>query len=154
MANNDVTMADTAPAPRADRRTNGSPTLALSKRDKKRQMLADRLAALTEKFSRDRDRVYREQLQKIQVDTNLIMRVDAYAERPFDALEEEYRQISQSNGESENRPGPRTLLEMAGPRFQDWIHGLQDLVEERDYYLTKYMVSRRPFQILLTLDQN
>jgi hypothetical protein len=112
-------------------------------------MLADRLAALTEKFSRDRDRVYREQLQKIQVDTNLIMRVDAYAERPFDALEEEHRQLSQSNGDAENRPGPRTLLEMAGPRFQDWIHGLQDLVEERDYYLTKYMVSRSPALIAL-----
>lgn len=147
MATNDLTMADAPPVHRTDRRANGSPTLALSKRDKKRQMLADRLAALTEKFSRDRDRVYREQLQKIQVDTNLIMRVDAYAERPFDALEEEHRQLSQSNGDAENRPGQRTLLEMAGPRFQDWIHGLQDLVEERDYYLTKFMVSRSPRQL-------
>lgn len=140
MATNDLAMADAAPSSRTDRRANGSPTLALSKRDKKRQMLADRLATLTEKFSRDRDRVYREQLQKIQVDTSLIMRVDAYAERPFDALDDEHLQLAQSNGEVENRPGTRTLLEMAGPRFQDWIHGLQDLVEERDYYLTKYLV--------------
>ena len=103
-------------------------------------MLAERLASLSEKFSRDRDRTYREQLQKNQLDANLIMRVDAYAERPFDALEEEFRQLSQSNADSEDRAGPRTLLEMAGPRFQDWIHNLQDLVEERDYCLTKYMV--------------
>jgi hypothetical protein len=141
MAANDVSMADVPLVPRPDRRMNGSPPpTALSKRDKKRQMLADRLATLTEKFSRDRDRVYREQLQKIQVDTNLVMRVDAYAERPLDALEEEYRQLSQSNADADNRPGSRTLLEMAGPRFQDWILDIQDLIEERDYYLTKYTV--------------
>ncbi|KAL1884372.1 hypothetical protein VTK73DRAFT_66 [Phialemonium thermophilum] len=141
MATKDTLAADSRQAPVSSavyRRVPRSPTQNLSKRDKKRQMLADRLAALSEKFSHERDQVYREQLHRIQVDTNLVMRVDAYADRPFDALEEEYRQHSLGLGD-ENRPGPRTLLEMAGPRFQDWIHQLQDLVEERDYYLTKYM---------------
>ncbi|OIW27420.1 hypothetical protein CONLIGDRAFT_599656, partial [Coniochaeta ligniaria NRRL 30616] len=139
MATNDVSMADAqaAGAGRPDRRANNSPTL-LPKRDKKRQMLIDRLAVLGDKFGLDRDRAYREQLQKIQVDTNLVMRVDAHAERPLDALDDEHLQLSRANSEANNHPGPRTLLEMAGPRFQDWIVNVQDLVEERDYYLTKY----------------
>ncbi|KAB5585855.1 Sds3-like-domain-containing protein [Coniochaeta sp. 2T2.1] len=137
MATNDVTMLDGPAGGRPDRRANNSPTL-LSKRDKKRAMLIDRLAALGDKFGLDRDRAYREQLQKIQVDTNLVMRVDAHAERPLDDLDGEHLQLSRANSEANNHPGPRTLLEMAGPRFQDWLVNVQDLVEERDYYLTKY----------------
>jgi len=140
MATNDPSMADAPATGRPDRRQNGSPTL-LSKRDKKRQMLIDRLSALGDKFGLDRDRAYREQLQKIQVDTNLVMRVDAHSERPLDTLDDEHLQLSRANSEANNHPGPRTLLEMAGPRFQDWIVNVQDLVEERDYYLTKYTVS-------------
>lgn len=149
MATNEVSMVDGPAAGRPDRRANNSPTL-LSKRDKKRQMLIDRLAALGDKFGLDRDRAYREQLQKIQVDTNLVMRVDAHAERPLDALDDEHLQLSRANSEANNHPGPRTLLEMAGPRFQDWIVNVQDLVEERDYYLTKYTVSCSTLPIELT----
>lgn len=139
MASNEIALVDAPPA-RPD--ANGSPTqTGLSKRDKKRQMLIERLSSLSDKFGRDRDRQYREQLQKIQVDTNLVMRVDAHAERPLDALDDEHMQLSRANSEVNNNQGPRTLLEMAGPRFQDWIVHVQDLVEERDYYLTKYTVS-------------
>lgn len=104
-------------------------------------MLADRLAAMSDKFGRDRDQAYREQLQKIQVDTQLVMKVDAHAERPLDALDAKLLQISRANSEANNHQGQRTLLEMAGPRFQDWIVNVQDIVEERDYHLTKYTVS-------------
>jgi hypothetical protein len=144
MATNDVAMTDAPSASRPDRRANGSPTL-LSKRDKKRQMLADRLAAMAEKFGRDRDQVYREQLQRIQVDTQLVMKVDPYAERPLDALDAELLQVSRANSEAYNHQGQRTLLEMAGPRFQDWIVEVQDIVEERDYHITKYTV-RNPLR--------
>lgn len=140
MATNDVAMAD-APSSRPDRTGNASPTL-LSKRDKKRQMLADRLAALSEKLGRDRDQTYREQLQRIQVDTQLVMKLDAHAERPLDALDAELLSVSRANSEADSHPGQRTLLEMAGPRFQDWIVQVQDIVEERDYHLTKYTVSQ------------
>jgi hypothetical protein len=139
MATRDAAVPD-GPSQRTDRRANGSPTPALSKRDKKRQVLADRLASLTEKFGRDRDRKYREQLQKIQIDTNLVMRVDPYAERPFAAIELEHRQLAKSNGDGDNRAGPRTLLEMAGPKFSEWMQEIEDLVEERDFTLAKYKV--------------
>ncbi|TPX13179.1 uncharacterized protein E0L32_006379 [Thyridium curvatum] len=124
---------------RADRHTNGSPPPPQSKRDKKRQMINDRLAALSEKFNRDRDVTYREQLQKIQIDTNLVMRIDPYLERPLDAIEAERQQSQSLTSEADQQgraPGP-TLLEMAGPNFNDWLREIEDLVEQRDTELTK-----------------
>jgi hypothetical protein len=118
-------------------------------------MLADRLAAMTEKFGRDRDQVYREQLQRIQVDTQLVMKVDPYAERPLDALDTELLEVSRANSEVYNHQGQRTLLEMAGSRFQDWIVEVQDIVEERDYHVTKYTVrSPFPYQSSTSYEEN
>ncbi|CAK7267830.1 hypothetical protein SEPCBS57363_002789 [Sporothrix epigloea] len=126
---------------RIDRRaTSPGLTQSQSKRDKKRQLLTDRLAALSEKFNRDRDMTYREQLQKIQIDTNLVMRLDPYADRPLDFLghdrntrERDYNR----DPDPEGRGGGRGLLEMAGPTFQQWIQEIEDLLEERDAEVTK-----------------
>lgn len=109
-----------------------------SKRERKRQLLQDRLQQMNESFSRGRDSAYREQLQKIQLDTNLIMRVDPYCERPLEALD-----LEQTDPALLGNTDPataRTLLEMAGPRFRDFVHDIEDLVEERDYEITKQKV--------------
>lgn len=93
---------------------------------------------MSENFSRGRDSAYREQLQKIQLDTNLIMRVDPYCERPLEALD-----LEQTDPALLGNTDPataRTLLEMAGPRFRDFVHDIEDLVEERDYEITKQKV--------------
>lgn len=116
----------------------------MSKRDKKRQLLNDKLSNLNEQWNRDRDRIYREQLQKIQVDTNLVMRVDPYEERPLDIIEAEERELAQAGGsdaDRRSRAGTRSLLDMAGPTFQEWKHNAEDLLEERDFQLTKHKVS-------------
>ncbi|KAK3946327.1 Sds3-like-domain-containing protein [Diplogelasinospora grovesii] len=135
MATSDSTMVD-APAKNVGRANSPPPTQ--SKRDKRRQMLAERLASLTEKCSRDRDQSYREQLQKIQIDTSLVMRIDPYVDRPLDGFEEDQKKLAQLNGDADDHQGPRTLLEMAGPKFSKWMENVQDLVEQRDYTLTKY----------------
>ncbi|KAI1631002.1 Sds3-like-domain-containing protein [Biscogniauxia mediterranea] len=116
-----------------------------SKRDKKRQVLNDRLSILAEQFSRDKDRHYREELQKIQVDVNLVGRVDPYADRPLDEIDREYRELSQATNGGNNNTNNRSLLEMAGPTFQEWIHQVEDLVENRDYEMTaqKYEYERK-----------
>lgn len=116
-----------------------SPPAQASKRDKKRQVLSEKLALLTDQMSRDRDRSYREELQKIQVDLNLVGRVDPYADRPLDEIQREYRELSQASANGADRPN-RTLLEMAGPSFQDWVHNVEDLIETRDYDLTSQKV--------------
>ncbi|KAI0466363.1 Sds3-like-domain-containing protein [Xylaria cf. heliscus] len=128
-----------------------------SKRDKKRQVLSERLSALSEQFNREKDRHYREELQKIQVDVNLVSRVDPYADRPLDEIDRERREreLSQAtNGANNNNNSTtnnnangshRTLLEMAGPTFQEWIREVEDLLETRDYDMTaqKYDYERK-----------
>lgn len=116
---------------------------APSKRDKKRQLLNERLTLLDDQFSRDRDRHYREELQKIQIDVNLVGRVDPYADRPLDAIERSYREMSQQqqqSGSTSNGTANRSLLDMAGPSFQEWVHEIEDLVEHRDYELVTQKV--------------
>jgi hypothetical protein len=103
-----------------------------SKRDKKRQALTDKLDVLKEQYHKDRDRSYREELGRIQIDVNLVAKVDPYAPRPLDVVEREFREISQAGTDRTNR----SLLEMAGPSFDDWHHQVEDLVEHRDYELT------------------
>ncbi|KAL2193480.1 Sds3-like-domain-containing protein [Corynascus similis CBS 632.67] len=137
MATTDVTMSD-ATAHRSDRRVNGSPPPAQSKRDKRRQMLADRLASLSDRFNKDRDHAFREQLHKIQIDTTLVMRVDPYVDRPLDSFELDQQRLAQLSGDGDGQSGPQTLLDRAGPRFSKWMEKVQDLVEQRDYALTKY----------------
>ncbi|KAI1471330.1 Sds3-like-domain-containing protein [Daldinia caldariorum] len=123
--------------------TRSSPP-AQSKRDKRRQTVNDRLAVLADKFSRDKDKHYRDELHKIQIDVNLVGRVDPYADRPLDAIDREYREIQQAtnaqhaaNSTSNGSP-KRSLLEMAGPTFSEWVHQIEDLVEHRDYEITSH----------------
>lgn len=128
MASNSAVSVPHEPAP---------PARNESKRERKRQLLHDRLQQMSENFSRGRDSAYREQLQKIQLDTNLIMRVDPYCERPLEALDLEQTDLPLGNTDPATA---RTLLEMAGPRFRDFVHDIEDLVEERDYEITKQKV--------------
>lgn len=144
MATTEAIMAD-APVHRPDRRVNGSPPPTQSKRDKRRQMLVDRLATLSEKLSKDRDQSYREQLHRIQIDTSLVMRVDPYVDRPLDGFEQDQQRLQQLNGDGDHS-GPQTLLDRAGPRFSKWMEKVQDLIEQRDYMLTKYKVLNVPRQ--------
>ncbi|SPO03942.1 related to nif-specific regulatory protein [Cephalotrichum gorgonifer] len=111
--------------------------LAQSKRDKKRQLLNDRISALVEKFDRDKDMAYRDQLQKIQVDTRLVQRIDPFSDDApglIAELREEHRNIPGQTILSENA---RSLLDMAGPKFQDWAQAVADLHERKDYQLTR-----------------
>ncbi|KAK6084204.1 hypothetical protein SCUP234_03533 [Seiridium cupressi] len=108
---------------------------AQSKRERKKQLIYDKLAALERDMSRDRDRSYREELQKIQADVHLVSRVDAYAERPLDEIDRETQELLQANADGADRP-TRTLLEMAGPSFQEWVEHIKDMLEVRDYELT------------------
>ncbi|KAI1480664.1 hypothetical protein K445DRAFT_318580 [Daldinia sp. EC12] len=129
----------------SNKTTRSSPA-PQSKRDKRRQVVNDRLAVLADKFSRDKDKHYRDELHKIQIDVNLVGRVDPYADRPLDAIDREYREIQQAtnaqqaaNSTSNGSP-KRSLLEMAGPTFSEWVHQIEDLVEHRDYEMTSHKI--------------
>lgn len=112
---------------------------AQSKRERKKQLIYEKLAALERDMSRDRDRNYREELQKIQADVHLVSRVDPYSDRPLDEIDRELQELSQANANGTDRP-TRTLLEMAGPSFQEWVEHVKDMLEVRDYELTSQKV--------------
>ena len=111
-----------------------------SKRDRRRQLLVDRLSTLSEKFSRERDLTYRDQLQKAQVDASLVQRLDPYSPTALDdiaKLRDQY-QLSQPQGQAVDNA--RTLLGMAGPKFQEYLQSVEDSIEVRDYLLTRQKV--------------
>jgi hypothetical protein len=62
------------------------PAPPLSKRDKRRNLLAEKLADLTSAFSQNCDSFYRQQLQALQADMNMIMRANPYQPFPLDDL--------------------------------------------------------------------
>ena len=133
------TPQNPAPHQKADRRQNASPPPP-SKRDRKRQQLVDRIAGLSDKFAQNRDATYRDQLQKIQIDTALVMRANPYADRPLDNLETEFPEHTQAAASDSGRPPTKSLLEMAGPKYHEWLHDIEDLVEVRDFDLTRQKV--------------
>ncbi|CAH0001636.1 unnamed protein product [Clonostachys byssicola] len=118
-------------------RRSPPPTASQSKRDRKRQVLLDRLAAMNEKFQRDRDTTYREQLQKIQLDTNLVQRFDPYDQRALEIISDLQKEHRESQAPTVNAESARSLLDMAGPKFLSFIEEVEDLIEVRDFQLTQ-----------------
>ncbi|KAJ4271630.1 hypothetical protein NW762_000335 [Fusarium torreyae] len=120
---------------RPDRRS--PPPASQSKRDRKRQALIERLSSMTDKFHRERDMTYRDQLQKIQFDINLVQRFDPYDPKVLEVISELSREHTQTQGPPVNAEDARSLLDMAGIRFSDFIGEVEDLVELRDFGLSQ-----------------
>ena len=158
MATTETAIVDASALQKYDRRANGSPpplsTKPPSKKLKRDQMLNERLNSLGEEAAKNPDPRFRELLQRIQVDTNLVQSFDMRSDRPLDAIEEEQLKLrQQSAGQNAVSRGPQTLLEMCGPKFEDFVIYLQDLLEEKDYGLSKAKVRKLscPADISLSL---
>ena len=123
---------------RTERRS--PPPTAQSKRDRKRQALQDKFNIVYEKLARDRDHTYRDQLQKIQLDTNLVQRFDPYDPRVLDIIAEMQREHQEARGPVVNAEAGRSLLDMAGLQFNTFMEEIEDLIETRDFGLTQSKV--------------
>lgn len=128
--------------PRADRHhSNSPPQQQLSKRDKRRSMLADRLEEITKQFSQNRDVHYREQLQAIQIDMSLIMEADAHGKEQLVNSGPEIDTLVQENMKKISMksvgliPPPR-----AGKVYAEFSKEVNDAMEERDTSLTLHKV--------------
>ncbi|KAK2591178.1 hypothetical protein QQS21_011134 [Conoideocrella luteorostrata] len=119
---------------KADRR---SPPAAQSKRDRKRQALMDRLSSMTDKFQREQDMTYRDQLQKIQYEISLVQRFDPYDPNALDAAAELQTEHRQTQGPPVHAESARSLIDMAGIKFPNFIDEIEDLIEIRDFQLTQ-----------------
>lgn len=113
-----------------------------SKRDRKRQALIERLSAMTDKLQRDRDLTYRDQLQKIQYEVGLVQRFDPYDTNALENAAELLEEYKRAQGTPVHADGARSLIDMAGIRFPDFIDEVEDLIEIRDFQLVQSKVSR------------
>lgn len=103
---------------------------------------------MNDKFQREKDMTYRDQLQKIQFDTNLVQRFDPYDPKALDMIAELQTEHRQAQGPSVNAENARSLLDMAGIRFSDFIEDVEDLIEIRDFQLAQSKVRHRSIPIL------
>lgn len=124
---------------KAERRS--PPPTSQSKRDRKRQALMERLSSMNDKLQRDRDLTYRDQLQKIQFEVGLVQRFDPYDPMALETAAELQKEHRQAQGPPVHAEGARSLMDMAGTRFPDFINDVEDLIELRDFQLTQSKVS-------------
>ncbi|PTD13339.1 hypothetical protein FCULG_00003479 [Fusarium culmorum] len=88
-------------------------------------------------FHRERDMTYRDQLQKIQFDINLVQRFDPYDPKILQVIGELQQEHTNTQGPPVHAEDARSLLDMAGIRFSDFMAEIEDLVEIRDFQLTQ-----------------
>lgn len=121
-----------------DRRS--PPPASQSKRDRKRQALMERLTSMSEKLQQEQDLTYRDQLQKVQFELNLVQRFDPYDENALDVAAELRNEYHKILGPVINADSARTMIDMAGIRFPEFLEDLEDLIELRDFQLTQSKV--------------
>ncbi|KFY20863.1 hypothetical protein V491_03365 [Pseudogymnoascus sp. VKM F-3775] len=125
-----------------DRDDNAPPVQPLSKRDKRRTALIDRLNDITMQFSANKDQYYREQLGVVQQDIALILHAIPYVEDPTKETTVELLSVIHKL----TRGDPRALqsikegdLEGVGGRiYHEFRDEIQDAMERRDASLSKY----------------
>ncbi|KAI9807163.1 MAG: hypothetical protein M1825_005881 [Sarcosagium campestre] len=126
------------------------PAQPLSKRDKRRSVLQDKLSDLASSFTANRDAHYRQQLSALQLDMQLIVRAEPYTEAPLadgpdeivamiDALAGNASQASLP-GSAAGLPGQRRLEVEAAALKGRW-HArfakiINDALEDRDAAIT------------------
>lgn len=113
---------------------------AQSKRDRKRQVVMERLAVLTDKFQHEKDSAYRDQLHRIQIELGKIQNIDPYADDAVDVASQVQREYKQATGTPGHAENARSLLDMAGMQFPQFMSDLQDVLETRDYTLAQSKV--------------
>lgn len=110
--------------------------------------MEDRLAQITNDFTRDRDTIYRKQLQAFQLDIDYIRRANPYAETPLDDMGGEITEdfINSAAASSSGRVGGQTYLNgnavpgRIGANGAKFAQEINDTMEQRDAELTAVAV--------------
>jgi len=121
----------------------------ISKQDKRRNLLSERLNAIGVHFARDRDSFYRTQLQSLQLAINYINNTDLYKSEPLnDNPNDVFEELSAAVADNAQRvaqAGARVNMHEvpAGSdmRVAAFIKEINDAMETRDANLTAIAVS-------------
>jgi len=115
----------------------------LTKRDKRRNIISERLQEMISTFSQDTHQHYRAQLQAIQVDMNLVLKADLYENKPLEdspqAIEDLINALTQGNVPAE-KAAKDDYLAMAGKRYYEFCQEINKSLEQRDADLTALKV--------------
>ncbi|KAF2145211.1 uncharacterized protein K452DRAFT_221727 [Aplosporella prunicola CBS 121167] len=119
--------------------TSPPPLLPLSKRDKRRTMLSDKLGDMVAGFSDNRDQHYRAQIQAVQADMALIMRADPYQNKPLDDSGDDVNDtIQATTGAHQPQPGTASsdYVAQVGRFHSRFVEEVNNAMEDRDVALT------------------
>jgi hypothetical protein len=129
---------------RIDRQQSNSPPLQeqqLSKRDKRRTNLANRLAEITAQFSDNRDVHYRNQLQALQIDMNLIAEAPVHGDKTLPDKPEDIDKLVRDNIQKNIMKGiGANVPQRAGRVYADFAKEINDAMEEKDALLAMHKV--------------
>ena len=132
-------------------------TAPLSKRDRRRTALSEKLLDLTSAFAQSRDVHYRQQLQILQADMGLILNAELYHDHPLDDHGQDiigmvenmlavggYTTLPANNATGGQGNHSRSDLDssaMKGKSYAKFVEKVNDLMEERDAQMTVVAVS-------------
>lgn len=118
----------------------------LSKRDKRRSALQDRLQELTNAFGQNRDAQFRQQLHALQCDMTLINNADPYLAGPLpDSSEEISRLIEETVGGGNFA---REMASLSGSWYAKFVQEVNNIKETKDADLAQCMVCIYKFENL------
>ncbi|CAL8581600.1 hypothetical protein XPA_007289 [Xanthoria parietina] len=128
------------------------PPPTLSKRDKRRNAMIDRLRDLEDGFAANRDFYYRQQLQALQRDANIITGAAPYRNQPLDDLDDviDPDESAPINGDRAQHPEETMGNTESQPKAGKWARGfieqVNNAMEDRDAQLS-LIVDRHNFRI-------
>ena len=144
-------------------RTSDTPPFShiVSKRDKRRLALSDRLTEISTNFTNNREAYYRAHMHTLQLDMNFINNANLYENKPLDDASEDILEGLSANipgpsiGSRSGVPGLRLPEIEAPPRAGRWaakfVHEINDEFEDKDVRLTLLAVRIPSSQILRSL---
>lgn len=100
----------------------------------------ERLTTMSDKLKQEQDLTYRDQLQKIQFELNLVQRFDPYDPNALDVAADLRGEHEKVLGPLVNAENARSMIDMAGIRFPEFLDDLEDLIELRDFQLAQSKV--------------
>ena len=129
-----IRPSDTSPFPHS-----------ISKRDKRRLALSDRLAEISTNFTTNREAYYRSHMHTLQLDMNYINNANLYENKPLEDSSEDILEGLSANipgpsiGSRSGVPGLRLPDIEVPPRAGRWaarfVHEINDECEEKDVKL-------------------
>lgn len=132
------------------------PLQHISKREKRRIAMSDRLADLSTTFAENRDAIYRKQLQVFQADIHYINSAALYSNKCLEEYGDEQTQDGNVSAAASIHGGLRTIQQAqsngasatlkTGRHTASFIEDVNDAMEQRDADLLTIAV--RPFTLL------